>query len=103
MRQTFILATFVLALLAGGAHAQTRAEAGARIAEEWCASCHQIAADGIARDAAPSFVTMAKTRGADLNWVRTRMQTPLYPMSGINLSREGIEDIVTYFETLRTE
>jgi hypothetical protein len=31
------------------------------------------------------------------------MQNPLYPMTGINLSRREIEDIFAYFETLRTE
>ncbi len=103
MRPAFFLTVFVFVATMGAADAQTDAQDGARIAEQWCASCHQVAPGGLARDAAPSFVTLANTRGENLNWVRTRMQNPLYPITGINLSRREIEDIVAYFETLRTE
>ena len=83
--------------------AQLRAMQGHQLAQQWCSSCHQVEAGGIARDVAPSFISLANDRGEDLNWVRTRMQTPLYPMSGIDLSNEQIESIVAYFETLRME
>jgi len=93
-----------LALAASGpAYAQVRAMAGHELARQWCAGCHQVEAGGIARDSAPSFINLANDRSEELNWVRTRLQTPLYPMSGINLSNEQIEDIVAYFETLKMD
>jgi mono/diheme cytochrome c family protein len=91
--------------ISGPALAQDRATMGHELARMWCASCHQIEASATARDFAPSFITLAndRTRGEDLNWVRVRMQTPLYPMAGINLSNQQIEDIVAYFGTLQDE
>jgi mono/diheme cytochrome c family protein len=89
--------------VSGPAYAQVRAMAGHELARQWCAGCHQVEAEGIARDSAPSFINLANDRSEELNWVRTRLQTPLYPMSGINLSNEQIEDIVAYFETLKMD
>lgn len=83
--------------------AQVRAMLGHELAQMWCAGCHQVEMEGIARDSAPSFISLANDRGEDLNWVRTRLQTPLYPMSGINLSNEQIENVVAYFETLKMD
>jgi len=103
MKQAAILGLTIALLASSPSLAQVRAMQGHELAQMWCANCHQVEASGIARDSAPSFLNLANDRGEDLNWVRTRLQTPLYPMSGINLSREQIEDVVAYFETLKTD
>jgi mono/diheme cytochrome c family protein len=101
MKQAAIFGLMLAFVASSPSLAQMRAMQGHQLAQQWCSSCHQVEAGGIARDMAPSFISLANDRGEDLNWVRTRMQVPLYPMSGINLSNEQIEDVVAYFETLK--
>ena len=96
-----VAAIVLVLIVSGGSFAQDRAAMGHEIARMWCAACHQIDASATARDFAPSFLTLANRGDGDLNWVRVRMQTPLYPMAGINLSNQQIENIVAYFETLQ--
>jgi mono/diheme cytochrome c family protein len=103
MKKTALLGLMFVAMASSPSHAQIRAMQGHMLAQQWCAGCHQVEASGIARDSAPSFINLANDRSEDLNWVRTRLQTPLYPMTGINLSNEQIEEIVAYFETLQTQ
>lgn len=103
MKLASIIGVTIALVVSSPSYAQVRAMAGHELARQWCSGCHQVEAEGIARDSSPSFITLANDRGEDLNWVRTRLQTPLYPMWGINLSNEQIEDIVAYFETLRTD
>lgn len=81
--------------------AQERAEAGHFLAEQWCSGCHQVAPDLPAKDIAPPFMSLANDRSEDLSWVRARLQNPPYPMLGISLSRDQIEDIVAYFGSLQ--
>lgn len=99
-----VLSGVVLALVAAGpAAAQMQAMDGERIARQWCAHCHQVSEDTIARDLAPSFLNLANRNPDNLNWVRARLQNPLYPMAGINLSNQQIDAVIAYFETLRDE
>jgi mono/diheme cytochrome c family protein len=99
-----LFAGLVLALIAASpVAAQIQAMEGERIARQWCAHCHQVSEDTIARDLAPSFLNLANRNPDNLNWVRTRLQNPLYPMAGINLSNMQIEAVTAYFETLREE
>lgn len=103
MKHATIIGLMLTFIVSSPSLAQMRAMQGHQLAQQWCSGCHQIEMEGIARDSAPSFINLANDRGEDLNWVRTRMQTPLYPMSGINLSNEQIEDVVAYFETLKMD
>ncbi|MBI5163660.1 MAG: c-type cytochrome, partial [Magnetospirillum sp.] len=53
-------------LMAGPARALTpSADAGAELAARWCAGCHVVAPSGAGTDAAPSFLTLARSRTAD--------------------------------------
>lgn len=103
MRAVVVFGVTVACLAANPSLAQTRAEAGHYLAQQWCSSCHQVEPEGRATDTAPPFVSLANERPADLAWVRTRLQLPRYPMAGINLSRDQIEDIIAYFAALRRE
>ena len=102
MTRVLLGAIFAIALC-GPASAQMPAMEGERIARQWCAHCHQVSEDTIARDAAPSFLDLAMRNPENLNWVRTRLQTPLYPMAGIDLSNQEIEAMVAYFATLQED
>jgi len=103
MKRTVVLGAFLVLAAVHPASAQVLAMQGEQIARQWCAHCHQVSEDTVARDVAPSFLGLAMRNPDDLNWVRTRLQTPLYPMAGINLSNPQIEAIIAYFETLQDQ
>ena len=93
-----------LALAAASpASAQVMAMQGEQIARQWCAHCHQVSEDTIARDLAPSFLNLANRDTENFNWVRGWLQNPLYPMAGINLSNQEIDAIIAYFEALKDD
>jgi mono/diheme cytochrome c family protein len=95
-------ATVLMALLAASsaASAQGSAEAGKRLAQQWCASCHQVEPNAPAKDVAPPFASLGVEKGKDPGWVRAWLANPHPPMQGINLSRQQIDDIVAYLQSL---
>lgn len=101
MRVTFFLALSLALNPIAPVSAQERAQAGYFLAQQWCSGCHQVAPDLPAKDVAPPFASLANDRSEDLSWVRARLQNPPYPMLGISLSRDQIEDIVAYFGFLQ--
>jgi mono/diheme cytochrome c family protein len=91
----------VLAFMAGARAADAAsASRGRTLAAAWCAGCHQTAATEPASDRAPSFVTLAETRGEDLAYVRAWLFDPHPPMEGIRLSSHEIDDVVAYLQSL---
>lgn len=99
MLRTFVLAGIAtahasLALAAGNA------EAGRLLAQRWCSACHLVPGARTASDAAPSFVSVAKTHKNDPSWVRAWLSTPHPPMEGINLTRQQIADVTAYLQSL---
>lgn len=95
------VALAALAMLAPARAADAASiERGRKLAAAWCAGCHQTAATEPASDMAPSFVTLAETRGADLAYVRAWLFDPHPPMEGIRLSSREIDDIVAYLQSL---
>jgi mono/diheme cytochrome c family protein len=91
-----------LALAATPAFGAGSAESGHQLAERWCASCHQIAPEAPASDAAPAFATLARGKGDDFAWARAWLFDPHPPMQDIRLSNREIDDIVAYLKTLST-
>lgn len=77
------------------------AREGETLAERWCVSCHLVAEEKSATDAAPPFTALAQRDGDDYDWVRRWLTEPHPPMEGINLTRQEIEHIIAYLETLR--
>jgi len=53
-----------------------------------------------ASDAAPSFVSIATAHKGDATWVKACLMAPHPPMEGINLSRQQIEDVTAYLQSL---
>ena len=94
--------TTVVALVAATATASAAgsATAGKRLSQQWCASCHQIEPRAPAKDVAPPFASLGVRKGKDPGWVRAWLANPHPPMQGINLSRQQIDDIVAYLQSL---
>ena len=80
--------------------AQGSADAGKRLAQQWCSSCHQVDPGAPTKDVAPSFASLRVQKGKDPGWVRAWLTNPHPPMQGINLSRQQIDDIVAYLQSL---
>ena len=95
-------AAALFSLLAAGSSvaAQGSAEAGKRLAQQWCASCHQVEPGAPAKDAAPPFASLGVQKGKDPGWIRAWLINPHPPMQGISLSRQQIDDIVAYLQSL---
>lgn len=93
----------VVAGLWGYAQAQSpvSAELGGEIVSQWCATCHATG-DVRAVDVGPPFPAVARRRSPD--YLRGFLANPhsrdWMPPFG-NLSREQIEDIVAYIQTLK--
>ena len=101
MRKIIFALTLVPAF-ATAAMAAGNEEAGHRLAQQWCMSCHQVEpGQTSAKDVAPTFVSLANDHGKDLNWVRNYLFDPHLPMIGINLSRVQVDNIVAYMQTLQ--
>jgi mono/diheme cytochrome c family protein len=86
---------------ASSASAASSPEAGHRLAQQWCSSCHQVDASGSIQDFVPAFVTLANRPDSSLAWVRHWLTDPHPPMAGLNLSRAQIDDVIAYLQTLQ--
>jgi mono/diheme cytochrome c family protein len=71
-----------------------------RLPQQWCASCHQVEPNAPAKDVAPPFASLGVEKTKHPGWVRGWLTNPHPPMQGINLSRQQIDDIVSYLQSL---
>jgi len=92
--------SMVLMVQLSGASAAGNAESGRLLAQRWCAGCHAVPSAHTASDVAPPFTSVAKAHKGDPAWVRGWLMTPHPPMEGINLSRQQIEDVIAYLQSL---
>jgi mono/diheme cytochrome c family protein len=84
----------------GGAAAAGDAAAGHALARQWCATCHVVDDQAKGPDTGPPFAAVAQGHGGDRSWVRAWLAAPHPPMSGIALTRQQIDDIVAYLDSL---
>jgi mono/diheme cytochrome c family protein len=97
----FIPATLAAgAVFLSGSSVIADTQAGRLLAERSCTACHALDTQPSGSDAAPSFARLAATNRESPGWVRAWLTEPHPPMAGINLTRQEIEDIVAYLETL---
>ena len=100
-----IFAAAALAAMAIPAFAQQQPSAaiGERIARQWCASCHLVAADqrAPAPDTAPPFASIAARPNATAGALRTIIQMPYPRMPQIALSRDEVEHVIAYIVSLK--
>jgi len=89
------------ALIAGTAINVTQARAGdaangAGLTQRWCSGCHVIGSASHGQDAAPSLPPQSR----DKAWLHAWLTNPHPPMPDLHLSRQEIDDITTYLESL---
>jgi mono/diheme cytochrome c family protein len=95
-----LLLSLSFALPGVGAIAAGDAEEGARIARQWCASCHVIGPGQRGGDAAPPFVALANDPAKTETYLKNWIGNPHPPMPNFNLSRRAIDDLTAYIGTL---
>ncbi|MBP2312709.1 c-type cytochrome [Azospirillum soli] len=94
-------AAALAALLTSAASAQPADPvAGRRLANRWCTSCHVVDSGKGGTDAVPTLASIARDPNRGPNWVRQWLTSPHPPMPDLNLSRNEIEDVVAYLQSL---
>jgi mono/diheme cytochrome c family protein len=88
---------------AGLAHAAGSAEAGKALAEEVCSNCHLVEGRMTAMDAAPPFKSIANDREKTAGALRAFLTSPHGEMPDLQLTRQEIEDVAAYIQSLRRE
>lgn len=93
-------AVFTALSAAAGAQATGDAAQGHALAQRWCSSCHIVDERSQAPDIAPPFSAIARRQGPDHAWVRAWLAAPHPPMPKLDLSRQQINDVVAYLDSL---
>jgi len=100
-----ILTAFALVLTPGASAqgnvaAQGNAIEGKRVAETWCGGCHLTGKEPGAKQAAPSFASIANNRLLSTDYLDAWVRNPKPPMHVFQLTPEMIADLVAYMRTL---
>ena len=103
MKSRFLVIAGVLAGFAVPAAAATgNADAGRQLVLRSCTSCHATSTTTAASDSAPPLSFVARDNKQRPAWVRGWLMDPHPPMPGIMLSRQQIDDIIAYLNSLPT-
>jgi mono/diheme cytochrome c family protein len=88
----------------GSAQEVGDAQAGRRLSETWCSTCHVVTADQSqsASTGAPTFRAVAAQTAITPMALAAFLQTPHHQMPDLHLSREEIGDVAAYILSLRT-
>ena len=81
--------------------AQDMREEGHALARQWCTSCHVIEAAQNASSRAPAFTEIAANERVTDDHLRTWLSTPHAQMPDLNLTRNEIKALISYFDSLR--
>lgn len=89
-------------LLAGHpAAAEGDPMAGEAIAKQWCVACHDIGQGATVKDGAPSFVEVARHPQFSPDRLKVWLSDPHPPMPKLDLSRQSIDDLISYISTFK--
>jgi len=99
MRAVTIPIVMLLSIATCGLAAAQDAMRGQALAERWCANCHVTDRSGTStvQQGPPSFSSIGLTS----DQLRTFLTHPHGAMPDFALSRNEIEDVIAYIETLR--
>ena len=102
MKSRFLIAAGVVLGFALPAAAATpgNADAGRQLVLRSCTSCHATDTTKAASDAAPPLSFVARDNKQNPAWIRGWLMDPHPPMPGIMLSRQQIDDIIAYLNSL---
>lgn len=89
-----------ITMLTGSAHAAGDPARGRALAQSWCSSCHTIERNNVGKDIAPSFPSIAERGQPDQLEAHAFLNAPHPPMPDFNLTRNEIDDIVAYLQSL---
>jgi mono/diheme cytochrome c family protein len=80
--------------------AQGDPEAGRDLVRSWCTACHVVDLEGTGADAGPALPALLAGRQRSADEIRGWLADPHPPMPNLNLSRQEIDDILAYLESL---
>jgi len=75
-------------------------EDGRKLVMNSCSSCHATDASRVTTDGVPPLSFVARDNKTNPAWIRGWLMNPHPPMPGIMLSRQQIEDVIAYLNTL---
>jgi mono/diheme cytochrome c family protein len=92
----------LLPVFAAARAAHADAAAGTQLAQQWCTSCHLVAAGqtGAVPQGPPSFAVVAKS-GISAAQLRAFLSHPHGSMPDLTLTRAEIANLIDYIEGLR--
>jgi mono/diheme cytochrome c family protein len=76
------------------------ANAGRDLVIRSCTSCHAVTETTKASDGAPPLSYIARDNKQRPAWIRGWLMDPHAPMPGIMLSRQQINDVIAYLDSL---
>ena len=100
IRVALIFSLFTV-LLSPSAHAAGDAAAGKDLATTWCSACHHMDDAVVAADGARPFAAMARDPKATADRLRAFLVEPHGEMPELNLTRQEIENLIAYIESLK--
>jgi mono/diheme cytochrome c family protein len=80
--------------------AQGDPEAGRDLVRSWCTACHVVDLEGTGTDAGPPLPALLTGKQRSADEIRGWLVDPHPPMPNPNLSRQEIDDILAYLESL---
>jgi len=86
--------------LASPACAQGDAASGRQLTGTWCTACHVVDVDGHGADVGPALPALLGDGQRTPDEIRGWLADPHPPMPNFDLSRQEIEDIVAYLQSL---
>jgi len=98
--QSLVLAAVGALLLTSSACAQGDEAAGRQLALTWCTACHVVDRDGHGADVGPALPVLLGDGQRTPDEIRGWLADPHPPMPNFDLSRQEIEDIVAYLQSM---
>ena len=98
-----ILLAGLAMVVCGPALAAGHPEAGQRIVERRCVTCHEGPDVPAASDVSPTLLAIARRHKQNRRWVHTWLSGPHPAMRGVDLTQQEIADVIAYLETLPAE
>jgi len=77
-----------------------RTEAGRELARTWCTSCHVVDVEGQGADAGAALPQLLRDGQRTADELRGWLAAPHPPMPDLALTRQEIENIVAYLQSL---